>query len=365
MQDPTPKLTIDLGALAANYQDLKTRVGYACRVAVVLKANAYGLGARRVSQALYDQGCRDFFVAKPAEALALTHLPADRRIYVLNGFYDSCEELYVRHDLTPVLGSFVEIDLYTKLAAKMGHNLPAFLKFNTRMNRLGLGVAEQEKLFADMSRLNGLTIEGIMSHLACADIPDHPMNALQYDLFKNITQRFPGIPCSLANSSGIFLGPQYHFDMVRPGAALYGLNPTLQKENPMRRVVSLDIPVIRCRLVYKDAHIGYGATFRFEKDSWVATLSAGYADGIFLSLSNKGKFYWKNYACPIHGRVSMDLTSVDLSDVPENERPGPGDFLELIGPHQDADALAVDAGTIGYEVLTALGQRYDRIYING
>lgn len=363
MQDPTPKLTIDLGALAANYQMLQDKVGAACRVSAVLKANAYGLGARRVSQTLYDQGCRDFFVAKPAEAMALSHLPSDRRVYVLNGFYDSVEDLYIRHDLTPVLGSFVEIDLYKQLAGKIGHRLPALLKFNTRMNRLGLGAAEQEKLFADLNILEGIDVQGIMSHLACADEPDNPMNEIQNDLFQKIAGHFPSVFKSLANSSGIFLGQDYHYDMVRPGAALYGLNPTPGLPNPMRPVIKLDVPVIRLRTVYPGASVGYGATYRFDKNTWIATLSAGYADGIFWSLGNKGRLFWQGYPCPIRGRVSMDLTTVDLSAVPDAERPRPGDFMELIGPHQDADALAADAYTIGYEVLTSLGQRYERVYV--
>lgn len=356
-------LTIDLAALRANYQTLRARVAPSVNVAAVVKANGYGLGAAKVAEALIPEGCRDFFVSSLEEGLALREGLKIGRIYVLNGFYASGADLYAQHNLVPVLGSFMEIESYKKLGAKLGRKLPAYLSFNTRMNRLGLGSVETEKLLREMDMLEGLDVIGVMSHFACADEPGHPLSDTQYGVFKEIAAAFPGAKKSLCNSSGIFRDPKYHFDLARPGMALYGLNPTPEAKNPMRPVVTLKVPIVRTRIVYKDASVGYGATYKFEKDTPLATVSAGYADGIFWSLGNKGKLYWQGYACPIRGRVSMDLTTVDLSAVPESQRPRPGDFMEVIGAQQSADALAHDAGTIGYEVLTALGNRYDRVYL--
>lgn len=364
MLHPEGKLTIDLGAVRHNYRLLKSRVHQDCTVAAAVKASAYGLGAHEIVGALIQEGCNDFFVAGPEEALRLRAQYKNCNIYVLSGFYQSRAKIYPAQNLIPVLGSFMEIKAYTALARAQGKTLPALLQFNTRMNRMGLGTVETEQLLNNKSMLEFIDVRGIISHLACADEPDHPMNETQHQVFKEIADHFPDVPKSLANSSGIFLGKKYHFNMVRPGMALYGLNPTPERENPMRPVVSLEVPIMRLRLVYKDAQVGYGATYTFDKDSWIATISAGYADGIFRSLSNKGAFYWNGIRLPIRGRVSMDLTTVDISDVPETQRPKPGDYLEVLGPHQSADDLGRDAGTIGYEVLTHLGNRYERQYVD-
>jgi alanine racemase len=361
----TGQLRIDLGAVRANYTLIQKQLSGKTRAAAVVKANAYGLGAAEIAKALYAEGCRDFFVSSLEEGVNLRKVITDGRIHILNGFYASGEGLYPQHNLIPCLGSFLEIEGYKKLAAKEGRKLPAYISFNTRMNRLGLGTVEADKLLQDMSMLSGLEIVGVLSHFACADDAQSPMNEKQFSVFNDIARYFPGAEKSLCNSSGIFRDQKFHFDLVRPGMALYGLNPTPEKENPMRPVVSLQVPVIRTRIVYKGASVGYGATYKFEKDTPIATVSAGYADGIFWSLGNKGKLYWKGHACPIRGRVSMDLTTVDLSGIPENERPRPGDFLELLGSSQTADAFAADAGTIGYEVLTRLGARYERFYVGG
>lgn len=357
-------LTIDLNAIRQNYRLLKDKVGAGVTVSAVVKANAYGLGASSVAGALIEEGARVFFVASVEEAVSLRGVSTEIEIYVLNGFIVDQADIYLQHNLIPVLDDFNEIKGYSALALREAKNLPAALHFNVRMNRLGIGSVEAEELFENMDMLEGLEIKYVMSHLACADELDHAMNALQLELFKEIAEKFPDVPKSLANSSGIFLGEGYHFDMVRPGMALYGLNPTPDKDNPMRSVVSLSVPILRRRLVYKGAHVGYGATYEFEQNTELATISAGYADGIFWSLANSGALYWRGYRCPIRGRVSMDLTTVDLSAVPKGELPKPGDVMEVIGTHQSADDLARDAGTIGYEVLTRLGRRYERHYVD-
>ncbi len=355
-------LTIDLGAVIANYNTLKALAAPETRVAAVVKANGYGLGAAEIGQTLAAAGCRDFFVSSLEEGIALRQALKQGRILVLNGFYGSGADSYLEHSLAPVMGSFMEIEGYKKLGAKHGKKLDAFLSFNIRMNRLGLGAVETKKILEDMSMLDGINIAGVMSHFACSDEAGHPMTEVQYKVFDDIARHFPKAEKSLSNSSGIFRDKKYHYNLLRPGMALYGLNPTPETKNPMRPVVSLELPIARVRLVYAGASVGYGATWNAPKDTPLATVAAGYADGIFRSLSNKGALYWKGYRCPIRGRVSMDLTTVDLTDVPEKERPRPGDVMELIGPHQGADELAHDAGTIGYETLTSLGHRYERVY---
>ncbi len=358
-------LTINLAALRKNFLRVRQECPHA-RVGAAVKANGYGLGALEVANALFAEGCRDFFVSAPEEGLALREGLGESiregHIYVLNGFYASAAEAYADHNLTPALGSFMEIENYKKLSAACGKKLPAYVSFNTRMNRLGLGTVETEKLLENMSMLDGIDVKGILSHFACADEKDHPLTEAQYEIFDKIAKAFPNAEKSLANSSGIFRSTKYQYDLVRTGAALYGLNPTPETKNPVQPVVSLSLPVMRVRLVYKGASVGYGSTHTFEKDTWIATVSAGYADGLMRSLSNKGALYWNGIRCPIRGRVSMDLTTVDLSDVPEQIRPRPGAMMELLGPSQDADALGRDAGTIGYEILTALGHRYKREY---
>lgn len=363
MNNSAGRLSVDLGAIAANYHFLKQKCA-SSRVAAVMKADAYGLGAEEIAPVLYAAGCRDYFVAVPDEGAALRpYVSSDSRIYILNGYYGSQSGLYLSHDLIPVLGHFAEMQAYKSLAVSENRALPAYLNFNIRMNRLGFGEVETDELLQDPGRLDGLDVIGVMSHFASAEDPADPLSEKQYGIFKEISAHFPWAEKSLSNSAGIFRNAAYHFDLVRPGMALYGLNPRPGQANPMQPVVSLSVPVIRRRLVYKGARVGYNATYQFEKDTQIATLSAGYADGLFRALSNKGILYYNGYACPIRGRVSMDLTTVDLSAVPEDQLPVPGDFMEVIGPHQSADDLAAAAGTIGYEILTALGSRYERRYI--
>ena len=231
------------------------------------------------------------------------------------------------------------------------------------MNRLGFGLDETPVLLEDLGRLEGLDVKMIISHFACADEKDHEMNDAQYERFKAVAAHFPKAQKSLANSSGVFRDPRYHFNVARPGMALYGLNPTPEAPNPMRPVVSLDVRVLQIREVKAGETTGYGASYRHEKDTVTATVAMGYADGILRALSNKGRLYWQGQALSILGRVSMDSITIDLGGLAESKRPKVGDYLEVIGPHQSADDLATQAGTIGYEILTSLGERYERVYL--
>lgn len=360
-------LTIDLNAITANYRLLCARAS-GCDCAAVVKADAYGLGANPVASALARAGARTFFVALADEGVALRgalgEVRPNARIFVLDGLLLGTEPDLIAHRLEPVLNSLGEIEAWHRLAVDSDSPLSAALHVDTGMNRLGLPKAELETLLAEPNRLDGIRISYVMSHLACAEEPRHAKNAQQLALFRDTLARLRDAPASLANSSGIFLGPDYHFGMVRPGAAIYGINPTPQRPNPMRQVVSLQAKVLQVRDV--DAHetVGYGATHRVAGPSRIATVAAGYADGLLRALSNSGRALIGEMWVPVVGRVSMDLLTLDATGVPPTALQ-PGSLVELLGPRHTPDDLAAEAGTIGYEILTALGRRYARCYTAG
>jgi alanine racemase len=355
-------LTIDLGALAQNYRRLCARSAPA-PVAAVVKADAYGLGAARVVPVLHEAGCRDFFVAHLVEAVRLKpYLPADARLYILNGLLPGGERLCADLGAIPVLNSLDQIRAWSRLAAALGKPLAAALQVDTGMARLGLSFDEMELLAADPAPLAGITLRLIMSHLACADEPELEANPRQLAVLRAASGLFPGVPVSFANSGGVFLGADYHGDLARPGVALYGgtANPA---EPPMQPVVRLDVRVIQTRTVPAGTAVGYGGSHVTERETRIATLSAGYADGLPRSLGNRGAAYWGGIRLPILGRVSMDSLMVDMSALAPDALP-PGALVELIGAHQTLEAIAADADTISYEILTRLGQRYHRQYKN-
>jgi len=352
-------LNIDLNALGQNYALIQRQTKAA--VAGVVKADGYGLGLEPVVQTLNEGGCRQFFVATLDEALALRQLAPKTVIYKLGGLYKGAEEEYEKAGILPVLSSLDEIGRWQSLARTLGKPLPAAIQVDTGMNRLGLRPEDARQIAGDKSLLEGIEPDLILSHFACADEAGHEMTARQAGLFKEITGYFPDIPKSLANSSGIFRDQAYHYDLVRPGYALYGGNPVPEAENPMSSVVTLETRVLQIRDIKKGESIGYGASHSFDADGKTATVAAGYADGILRSGSNKAALYWQGQRCPVVGRVSMDLISVDLSGI-SGPLPSPGDRLEILGPNQSIDDLAAACGTIGYEILTALGSRYQRVY---
>lgn len=356
-------LTIDLAALAANYRMLRARAAPAeCGAAV--KADGYGLGAERVVGVLARAGCRTFFVASVDEGIAVRGALAEYPeavIYVLNGPAYAEVEL-AAHDLRPVLNSLNDIAMWTSFARRRARSLAAAIHIDTGMARLGLPPAELDRLVVEPERLDDLHVTCLMSHLACADQADHPLNRRQLERFRSACFRLPAIPASLANSSGIFLGVDYHADLVRPGAALYGVAPTRGQSNPMAPVVRLEARVLQVREIDRGCTVGYGATHRADRPERIATVAAGYADGYLRALSNCASGYLAGHRVPLVGRVSMDLITFDVTDVPQ-EHAVPGAMVELVGPHYPVDAIASDAGTIGYEILTALGSRYRRAYI--
>ena len=350
-------LTVDVGAVRDNYRLLRSRLGgTAC--AAVVKADAYGLGAAVVAPALAAEGCRQFFVAHLDEALAIRPLLPEAEVFVLNGLPAGAEADCAGHRVTPVLNSLAQLEAWAAHSRRFDQRLPAALQVDSGMSRLGLAEAEIDILAAEPKRLTGFALRLVMSHLACAERQDHPMNREQLRRLEAARARLPKAPASLANSSGIFLGSDFHLDLARPGAALSGLAPMAGEANPMRSVVRLRGRIVQVREV-AGAAVGYGATWRAAGRRRIATVAVGYADGYLRSLSGRATAFAGDAAVPLVGIVSMDTATFDVTDAPAAVE---GGFLELIGPRNPVDALAAQAGTIGYEILTSLGHRYARAY---
>ncbi|WP_228130529.1 alanine racemase [Pseudovibrio exalbescens] len=360
-------LTIDLGALQNNWRALKARVGEACDCAAVVKANAYGLGVDHVVPALSAAGAGTFFVATPEEGQEVRALVPDAPIYVLSGVFTGRLALYDDAALRPILGHPDEISEWARFCEAKGETLPAGLHIDTGMNRLGLTHAQAEALANDSQLLRAFDLTLVMSHLACADDRDSPLNRQQLAAFERGSALFPGVPRSLANSSGVFLGADYHFELVRPGIALYGGNPTPKAATPMRCVATIEAEVIHLRDVSPGEAVGYGATRTAERPTRIATVNVGYADGMHRLVGSTderdGAFASVGgIRCPLFGRVSMDMLAIDVTDVPEGTVVR-GSRVEVMGPTISVDELAEAALTIPYELLTALGARYKRSYI--
>ena len=364
----TAILTIDLDALAANYRRLRELAGKA-ECAAVVKADAYGLGMAEVAPVLWRQGCRTFFVATPGEARALRKLLPHAIIYILAGLMPGTADTFRKHNLRPVLNSADEIREWASYSASEGEALPCAVHIDSGMNRLGLSVAEVESIAATRDLWSAFTLSLVVSHLACADEPEHPKSETQRKLFDELRARLPRAFASLANSAGILLGRSYRYDLVRPGIALYGGKPQVRGPHQFSPVVYLKGRILQVRNVSAGQTVGYGATRTLTRPSRVATVSVGYADGFFRSLSTKDGeagfvAYAGIHAAPILGRVSMDLITIDVTEVPEAFS-ARGQWVELMGPHVSAQTVAQHAGTIDYEVLTNLGARAFRRYIGG
>lgn len=358
-------LVVDLAAVAENYRRLKSAF-LEKAVAAVVKADGYGLGAAQVAPALIAAGARSFFVAQLDEALELRPL-LDRchpaiALYVLNGLMPGAEADYADNTILPVLNSLGEIEAWRRFARQRETALPAAIHVDSGMCRLGLPPDEVERLRGAPDALAGIVPTCILSHLACADEPAHPKNAAQLADLKAALTALPKAPVSFCNSSGIFLGRDYHFDLGRPGVGLYGVNPTPAAPNPMLPVVRLMARILQIRAIDAPQTVGYGAVHRATGPARIATVAAGYADGYLRSISERGHAWVAGLRVPVVGRVSMDLLALDVTEVsPDAVRPG--DWVELINAEQTVDALAAEAGTIGYEILTALGARYHRVYL--
>ncbi|POF28807.1 alanine racemase [Roseibium marinum] len=360
------RLTIDLEALAANWTSLNGRLDGGAECAAAVKADAYGVGQEHAGRALFDAGCRTFFVAVPTEAVALRACLPQAVIYVLDGLFPGTAEHFIQHDVRPVLGSLCELREWTQICRTAGKSFDAAIHVDTGIHRLGLTPTEFSAAMRDQDLLGPFVPALIMSHLACGSTPAHPMNRRQLDLFREVTAPFPRISRSLANSAGILMGPDYHFDLARPGIALYGGQAIENKANPMRPVAKVEARIMLVRDVPEGDTIGYGARQRATRPLRNAVVAAGYADGLLRRASSTderpgGFAMIGGYRAPILGRISMDMITLDVTDVPQ-ELLKRGALVEMLGPSVAASDLAAYAETIDYEYLTSLGRRFERVY---
>ncbi len=343
----TPELNISLAAIAQNYRLLQNRFsGREC--AAVVKAKGYGLGAPQVAKALLEAGCRKLFVSYVSEAVELKEAGIDAEIYVLHGISnkDDVREA-LENGFIPVLNNRSQLGLWPK-------DKPCAAHFDTGMTRLGFAENEYELL-------KDYNVKMVMSHLACAEEPDFPLNEIQLNRFGKIAGNFPQAEKSLVNSSGIFLGNEYHFDLARPGIALYGGNP-VEGENPVRNVATLHAPILQIHNITESCTVGYSATYLAEPGDVIATVSCGYADILPRSLSNRGRVWIEGHSCPIVGIISMDLITIKINNLPR-ELHNVGQNVEILGENYTIAQMAKDAGTIEYEILTKLGGRFRKNYV--
>ena len=345
-------LDVDTGAIVANWRELARRHG--AEAAAVVKADAYGHGAVAVAPALARAGCATFFTAHLCEALALRAVLPQPRIAVLNGPYAAEIATYRAANLVPVLASLAQVALWREAGGGT-----AFVQADTGMNRLGLGAAEMERLAAEPALLGGIDVALLMTHLVASEEPADPANAAQRERFERLRAMFPAWKTSFANSSGIFLGTDFASDLARPGAALYGINPTPGRANLMQPAATLTAPVLQLRDIRAGESVGYNATWRAERSSRIATVAIGYADGWPRALGNTGHALFDGHVLPLVGRVSMDLTTYDATGVPGLAE---GSRVTLLGEGVAAETIALWAGTNAYEVLTRLGPRIPRRY---
>jgi alanine racemase len=306
-----------------------------------------------------------FFTAHVDEGIRLRGIvPPDSTIYVLHGPPPGTAADFLEYALTPVLNDPGQVREWSALCARLGRRLAAAVQVDSGMSRMGLAPADLDALGQPRDWLAAFDPVLLMSHLACADVPDHPMNARQRQRFDTIRAQFPAMPASLANSSAVFLGPDFHYDLARPGAALYGINPQPGHANPLRQAVSLDARIVQVRTIQAGDAVGYGARYVADGTRRIATIAVGYADGWLRALSGRGSAYIDGVHVPVAGTVSMDSITLDVTGIPES-RLCSGMTVELLGPHQHVDVVAAEAGTIGYEVLTRMGHRFERRYLGG
>lgn len=357
------RLTIRLGSLKRNYAKI-AEVAAESVTGAAVKANGYGLGAVPVAKALWDAGCRDFFVAYAAEGVEVRSVLPQANIYVFNGAMPGTTGTLIANNLMPLIISLEQLRIWSAEATGLNQLLDVGLHFDSGMGRSGIIPDEAHHLFANPELLDGLKLRHVMSHLASADDLTSDQPEAQLRKFRTQRQMFNDVPASLANSAGVFRGAEFHFDLVRPGIALYGGAPIEGQPNPMEQTVVLESPIVQYKDVAPGAQVGYGATYEVTRPERHATLTVGYADGYLRSKSNSGQVWVGGCLCPIVGRVSMDLTIVDVTDVPA-EYIYLGAPVEVIGDNRPIDEVADAAGTIANELLTELGSRYDTQYTDG
>jgi len=356
MMQPLGYVEVDLDALAANYAKL-ARAAVPGTCGAVVKADAYGLGVAAVARRLAAAGCTEFFVATPAEGAELRRILPDVAIIVMEGLCGNEREAFLAASLVPVINTPADF-------AAWGNAGPMALHIDTGMNRLGLSEEEAQKIHTGMAAGEREKVRYLMTHLACADEPAHPLNRLQLDRFASFRECWPAARTSIGNSAGLLLGNGFASDVARPGIALYGANPFVEGENPMAPVVKLRARILKLHDVAPGETVGYGASFVAESPRRVATVGIGYADGYLRSLGNCGIAEVARLRVPVVGRVSMDLVCLDVTDVPRADV-AEGGWATMIGGSVSLEELAALAGTINYELLTSLGHRLERRYLGG
>jgi alanine racemase len=358
------RLTVRLGAVAANFRTVQRLSGPAA-VAGVVKADAYGMGMVPVARKLAAIGCDTYFVARLEEGVALRPIVPEARIFVLDGAPPDAVPALISHRLTPVLNSLAEIAAWNAAALTMQADLDAVVHIDTGMNRLGLSAGELGVLATESARrLDGLRIVLWMSHLACADDPDAKLNRVQLDRFHTALAMLPPAPASLSSSGGVLLGKDYAFDMVRPGLGLYGGNPQPARPNPFATVALLHGRILQLRPLGEGESVGYGATFRTTRPTVLAVAGLGYTDGLMRVLAGRGAGAIGGVRVPIAGRVSMDLITLDVTDVPDGKR-RVGAEIEFFGDTITLEEIAAAANTASYEILTAMSRRVPHLYEDG
>ncbi len=363
----TGTITVDLGRVAANWRALAAKVGPA-RCAAVVKADAYGLGAERVIAALARAKCSAFFIATPGEAETARRIAPSADIYALDGLVGNAAAPFAHLGVKPVLSTLDDIVAWSALCRARGERLPAAIHIDTGLHRLGLPLRDVRRLSAEPSMMAGIDLDLVMSHLASADNPRDPKNREQLLTFETLSALFPGVQRSLAASDGLMLGPAYHFDLVRPGYAIYGGQASQIAPAPVKAAVSVSARILALADVAPGETVGYSATWRAKRSSRIATIAAGYADGVPRNASAPdgrpgGHVLISGHLAPIIGRISMDLMTVDVTDLPDGAAM-PGEFAKLIADELTIEDAGFAAGTIGYEILTRLGHRFTRLYLD-
>lgn len=368
MQTPgaTGRVTVDLEQLAHNWRALARFVGPSACGAVV-KANAYGLGANRVIPALARAGCETFFIATPSEGEQARKLAPDANIFALDGLLPGAADDFARDRIMPALSTLADIEAWAGLGASRGKRLACAIHIDSGLNRLGLTARDARRLASNSTLLNAIDVRLVMSHLACADNAADPKNRDQLLAFETLSALFRGIPRSLSASDGLMLGKPFHFDLVRPGYALYGGQASAAHRAPVAPVVTVTARILAINDVPPGETVGYAASWRARRASRIATVAAGYADGVPRSASftdgkPRGHVIIAGKKAPIVGRVSMDLITADVTDLDDASIKG-GDEAILYGPGLTIEDAGFDAGTIGYEILTRLGPRFERVYL--
>ena len=359
-------VTIDVTQVADNWKSLARHVGPA-ECGAVVKADAYGLGAARVIPALVRAGCKTFFIATPSEAEEARARAPNGILYALDGLIPGAARDFVRLGVRPVLSTLSEAESWAEQCRRFEQRLPAGLHIDSGLHRLGLASRDARRLAADDHLRQALDLTLVMSHLASADNPADPKNRDQLLAFETLSVLFPGVPRSLAASDGLMLGKPFQFDLVRPGYALYGGQASQSNPAPVHPAVTVSAAILAVADVAPGETVGYSATWRAKRPSRIATIAAGYADGVPRSASGPdgrpgGQVLIGGAAAPIVGRVSMDLITVDVTDV-DHKLLGHGTVATLIGPGLSIEDAGYAAGTIGYEILTRLGRRFERVYV--